>query len=291
MSFSRRHIDLTFRLGQGNFGDGGFNTVKLSGLRATATISKAGGVSMTGLNLSVYGMPLDLMNQLSTLGKPLVDGRNNTVTVEAGSDDTGMAVVFIGTIFQAWADLQNAPDGVFTVEAHTGLLDALRPLAPTSFNGAADAATILSGLAQQMGYSFENTGVSTQLSYPYFSGSGRDQAMACAEAGNFNILFDNTTLAIWPKGGARGGASVLISPDTGMVGYPTWTANGLVLTTLFNPSIAFGGTVQVDSSITPAKGQWTVFKVDHDLQSETPNGRWFTRLEATVLGHTALADG
>jgi hypothetical protein len=261
----------------------------VSGLRTTATISKAGGVSMTSLNLSVYGMPLSLMNQLSTLGKPLVDGRNNTIIVEAGSDDTGMSVVFIGTIFQAWADLQNAPDGLFTVEAHTGLLDALRPLPPTSFNGTADAATILSGLAQQMGYSFENSGVSAQLAYPYFAGTGRDQAMACAEAANINILFDNTTLAIWPKGGARNGAAVRIAPDAGMVGYPTWTANGLVITTLFNPSIAFGATVKVESSITPANGNWTVFKVDHDLQSETPGGRWFTRLEATVLGHTALA--
>lgn len=289
MTFSRRRIDLTFQLGEGEFGGNGFNTAKVSGLRVGANISKAGGVSMTSLQLRAYGLPLSMMNRLSTLGKPLVDGRKNTITVEAGSDDTGMSVVFIGTIFQAWADMQGAPDGVFTVEAHTGLLDALRPLPPTSFDGVADAATILSGLAQQMGYTFENSGVSAQVSHPYLSGTGRDQAYAVAEAAGINLLFDDTTMAIWPKDGSRGGASTLLSKETGLVGYPTWTANGLVMTSLFNPSITFGGTVEVQSIITPACGNWTVFKVDHDLESETPNGKWFTRLEATVLGHTALA--
>lgn len=290
MTFSRRHIDLEFRLGEGAFGDGGHNTVKVSGLRVSANISKAGGVSMTSLQLRVYGLPLSVMNQLSTLGKPLVAGRKNTITVEAGSDDTGQSVCFIGTIFQAWADLTSSPDGVFLVEAHTGLLDALRPLPPTSINGSADAATVISGLAQQMGYTFENSGVSVQLSYPYFSGTGRDQAYACAQAANIDILIDGTTLAIWPKTGSRKGASVLLSKDTGLVGYPTWTANGLVLTSLFNPNITFGGNVEIKSIITPACGTWTVFKVDHDLESEVPGGKWFTRLEATVLGHTAVAN-
>lgn len=289
MKIPKRHLDLTFRLGKGSFGNSGFNTQKVTGLRATASISKAGGVSMTSLQLQVYGLPLSTMNELSTLGKPLVDGRDNSVIVEAGSDTDGNAVVFIGTIFQAWADLRAAPDGVFTVEAYTSLLDALRPLAPTSYAGSADVATILSSLAQQMGYTFENSGVSVQLSYPYFAGTGREQALAAAEAANINLLFDNTTMAIWPKGGSRGGASTLLSPETGMVGYPTWTANGLVLTSIFNPSITFGGTVEVKSAITPALGKWTVFKVDHDLESETPGGKWFTRLEATILGHTAIA--
>lgn len=288
MSLTKRRIDLTFRLGEGSFGGDGSNTVKVTGLRCTASISKAGGVSMTALQLRVYGLPLTLMNRLTTLGKQLTAGRNNTVTVEAGSDDTGMAVVFIGTIHQAWADLNSAPDAVFTVEAYTSLLDALRPLPPTSFNGSADVATILSGLAQQMGYAFENNGVSVQLAYPYFPGTGRDQAMAAAHAANINILFDDSTLAIWPKNGKRGGAAVLLSKDTGMVGYPTWTANGLVITSEFNPSITFGGTIHVQSIITPACGDWTVFKVDHDLESEMPGGKWFTRVEATILGHTVL---
>jgi hypothetical protein len=290
MTYARRRLNMTFKLGQGSFGDGGFDTVKVTGLRASATISKAGGVSLSELNLRIYGLPLSVMNQLSTLGKPLIEGRNNTVIVEAGSDDAGDAIVFAGTIAEAWVEMEGAPDGVFIVSAYTGLLDALRPLPPSSFPGHADAATIMAGLAVQMGYAFENSGVSVQLANPYFAGAGRRQAETCARAGNFNFFIDDTTntLAIWPRNGSRGGAIPLLSKDTGLKGYPAHTQNGIVVTTLFNPSITFGGQVEVRSILTPANGRWTVFSVVHDLEAETPDGQWFTRLQCTVLGYVAL---
>lgn len=285
MSLTRRYLNLTFALGKGSFGDGGFDTVEFTGLRSSATISKAGGVSMSQLQLRVQGMSLSDMNALSTLGKPLVDGRNNTVTIVAGSDDAGEGVVFTGTISEAWVDMADAPNGVFTVNAFTGLLDALKPIPASSFQGQADAATVLAGLATQMGVAFENNGVQVQLANPYFPGTALAQVKACAKAANIEYVLDGAVLAIWPKGGARGGAIPLLSPTTGLVGYPQHTENGIRLTTLFNPSITFGGQVQVESALTPAAGTWTVFSLAHELEAETPGGAWFTHLDCSVLGH------
>jgi hypothetical protein len=291
VTFAQRHISLTFQIGEGAFGASGANTVKVQGLRASAKIAKAGGTSNPTLNLRVWGLSLSLMNQLSTLGKPLPDVRKNVVTVEAGSDDTGMAVVFVGIIQQAWASMQGMPDAVFTVQAAVGLFDQMRPLAPTSINGAADVAMLISGLATQMGYAFENSGVSVQLSHPYFSGTGMEQVQRCAEHAGINLLVDNNTIAIWPKDGARGGTAVLVSKDTGMIGYPDWTAQGVAVTTLFNPNITYGGTILVQSDITPAVGKWSPFKIEHDLDSEVFGGHWFTRAEASVFGTVQLAAG
>ncbi len=287
MTLARRYINLTFALGQGNFGDSGFDTVEFTGLRTSATISKAGGVSMSQLQLRVNGMSMSDMNTLSTLGKPLVDGRNNSVTVVAGSEDAGEGVVFTGTISEAWVDMASAPDGVFIVNAFTGLLDALRPIPPSSFQGQADAATVLAGLAVQMGVSFENNGVQVQLANPYFPGTALAQVKACAQAANIDYVLDDGVLAIWPKGEARGGAIPLITPATGLVGYPQHTENGIRLTTLFNPAITFGGQVQVESALTPAAGTWTVFSLSHQLEAETPGGAWYTHLDCSVLGHNA----
>jgi hypothetical protein len=291
VTFAQRHISLTFQIGEGAFGASGANTVKVQGLRASAKIAKAGGTSNPTLNLRVWGLSLSLMNQLSTLGKPLPDVRKNVVTVEAGDDDTGMAVVFVGIIQQAWASMQGMPDAVFTVQAAVGLFDQMRPLSPTSINGAADVAMLISGLATQMGYAFENSGVSVQLSHPYFSGTGMEQVQRCAEHAGINLLVDNNTIAIWPKDGVRGGTAVLVSKDTGMVGYPDWTAQGVAVTTLFNPNITYGGTILVQSDITPAVGKWSPFKIEHDLESEVFGGHWFTRAEASVFGTVQLAAG
>lgn len=289
MSFIERQIRLTFLLGTGDFGNDGFNETTVTGLRVSATVTKNGGVSMSNLQMRVFGMSLSTMNKLSTLGKPLVEGRNNKVRVEAGDDDKGLTTVFIGTISEAWVDMSDQANAAFIVAAHSGLLDALRPTAPSSYPGATSVSSIMATLAQEMGYQFEDGGVQVTLASPYLSGTPRMQAEAVAQAAGINWIIDDETLAIWPQGGTRGGLIPLLTPETGLVGYPAHTQNGIAVTTLFTPSITFGGQVQVESALTPANGTWTVFSVTHELESETPDGKWFTRLECSVLGFVPLA--
>lgn len=283
MSYVRRLINVTFALGTGDFGNGGFNTLTFEGLRITAEITKSGGVSMSSAALRIFGMSLADMNQVSTLGKPLVGVRNNRVTVQAGDDQTGVATVFIGTIQEAWVDMGDSANPALVVQAFSGLEDQLKPVVPKSFTGSASVSVIMAGLAQDMGLAFEDSGVDVVLQRPYFPGTARMQAEACAKAAGINWTIDEGTLAIWPAGSSRGGQIPLISPGTGLVGYPAHTQNGVVITTLFNPSITFGGRVQLESLLTPANGTWTVFAVSHTLESEMPDGDWFTRLECTVL--------
>jgi hypothetical protein len=291
MTFLRREIDVKFQLGKGNFGQDGVDTVEITGLRVAASIQKNGGVSLSRASIKIYGLTLSTMNQLSTLGKPLVDGRNNTVTLTAG-DANGKSVVFSGTITEAWVDGAGAPEIALLVEAFGGLLDALRPLPATSFRGSVDAATIVAGLAQQMGYGFENGGVEgVVLTSPNYPGTGRQQLESVARDGGFNFFVDDVinAVAIWPRDGVRGGQIPLINAATGLVGFPTHTENGILVTSLFNPAVIFGRAIQVESVLTPAAGQWTVFAVSHDLESLAPGGAWFTRAQCTVLGRIALA--
>jgi hypothetical protein len=131
-----------------------------------------------------------------------------------------------------------------------------------------------------MGLAFENSGVTGKLSNPYFPGSARSQAQACARAAGISMIIDNGKLAIWPKNGSRNGAVPLISPQTGMIGYPSYTALGIMLKTLFNPSIGFGGKIKVQSELPAACGEWAVYSLDHDLEAMMPNGRWFSTVMA-----------
>jgi hypothetical protein len=116
------------------------------------------------------------------------------------------------------------------------------------------------------------------LSNPYFPGTRLEQVRACAQSANIYYTVERGKLAIWPKKGFRAGDTIKIGPQTGMVGYPQFSGNGIVLTTLFNPDIALGGRVEVTSDLTVARGVWNVFKVVHALESETPGGQWFTQV-------------
>ncbi|MEI7296591.1 hypothetical protein WCQ02_30995 [Paraburkholderia tropica] len=285
MAFVRRKIDLTFRLGQDSSGvqytftEGDFDTVKVSGLRVQATIANAGTPSMGQASVIVHGLTPSLLNQLSTVSRTS-NGRVTTryyeMVIEAGDDVSGMSIIFAGQVSLAIQDMNGAPDSALHITAHAGLFEAVKIASPTTFTGSADAAVIMQNLATQNNYAFENNGVSVVLATPYLSGSPRQQMETCANAANINWTLENNTLAIWPKGGTRGGAVPSISPDAGSIGYPTNSGIGgsIAVRTLFNPQLRYGASVQVTSSLRFATGTFVLFDLAHDLESETPNGRW-----------------
>ena len=289
-SFVKRQINATFSLGTGAFGNGPANTVTVSGLRATASIVVAGGVSMGSADLRIYGLPLSTMNQLSTLGQVPNGQPKNQVTIEAGDNVSGMHQIFQGAIIDGYFDGQAMPETAFVCSARMGMLQAMQPVTPTSYKGSVDATTVMAGLAQKMGLEFQNNGVSVQLSNPYFWGAARQQAETCAQAGDFQWVIDGNTLAIWPHGQPRSGVAVDVSPATGMIGYPTFSSFGSSGTTLFNPAIVYGTQLNVTSALKPACGKWIVYTLAHDLEAETPGGTWETHLEATPPGYVPVTE-
>src|SRR5260370_23247814 len=95
MSFIQRQIEMTISLAQkdgsvSSFGGSGFDTLKLSGLRATTRIVKAGAATRGSLSASIYGMTRSQMNQLSTLGMRRSLVPKNLITMKAGDAKAGM---------------------------------------------------------------------------------------------------------------------------------------------------------------------------------------------------------
>jgi hypothetical protein len=279
MTFQRRRIDVSIALKSGTF-DGSNNKTSLTGYRAHASIEHAGGPSDGTLDLTIWGMKRTMMDQLSTLGMQINLVPQNEVTVTAGNDGENGSVVFSGYILQAYADVKGQPDVSFHISAHTGLPQSVIPAEPTSYRGSADVATIMSSLATSMGLKFENSGVNVKLPNPYYPGSYKTQMRQCAEAAGINASIIDGTLCIWPKNGSRNGQIPLVSSATGMEGYPTYTAYGIMLSTIFNPSIGFGQKIKVESSLKPANGEWAIYGLSHDLACEIPNGRWHSQVLA-----------
>lgn len=278
-SYQERALSFTIELGKGKFGESGFNKVKLENLRAHVSILKNGPPANSNATMEIYGMTLDDMNTISTLGSPIPMPRFNTIVIEAGDAVNGMAQVYQGSIQEAWQNFDNQPDTFLQINSIVAAIDNTKPVSPSSFPGAADVATIMAGIAEKAGKRFENNGVTIKLSNPYFAGTAGDQAQALARAADINFFDTGDTYVIWPKFGSRGGAIPLIEPDSGLVGYPKWTAFGMHLRTLFNPNITFGGKIKVQSQITPACGEWFVKQLSYDLSSQMPNGPWFTDMD------------
>jgi hypothetical protein len=285
MPFSHKQIAITFDLGEGKFGESSFNRVKLSGpLRASVEIVETGGPALSTCHMSISGMTLSNMNALSTLGIRATVVRRNMVTVEAGDVNSGLSVAYQGQIIDAWSDFSGMPEVTFYVNAGAGYLEAIKPIPPTSYNGLADVVTIMKGLATQAGLNFTNDGVTSKLIDPYLPGTIYEQMRRCADAAGIEWILSGQTVAIWPRGGARGQSIPIVSPDTGMIGYPTFTQSGIQVTLLYTPSINFGQRIEVKSSLTGANGTWQIQTISHSLESETPGGAWTTRITAVPPG-------
>jgi hypothetical protein len=286
MPLARRLLSVSFAIGEKGkaFNDKGDNQVTLDELRMSAKIVKAGGPSMSSLNLQIWGMTLSQMNSLSTLGMIPHLTTNNTITLQAGDSENGVAVVFQGTIVNAFSDFQAQPEVAFHVEAKAGMIQAVKPIPASSYPGTTDVATIMSSLASQGGLAFENNGVTSKLPSSYYFGAVRTQIQKVAVDAGIEAIIDGGKLIIWPKGQSRGGVVPLISAATGMINYPSYSSYGIYVSTLFNKDIAFGGRVKVDSALDPANGEWVVYSLDHDLTANYPNGPWFSNIGAARPG-------
>lgn len=282
-TFTRKAIDITFQLGTGTFGDTGSNTVTVSGLRVVATITKVGGVASDQAYVRVYGLSPTIQGQLSSIGTPAYYMRNNVMAISPG-DANGTSLAYQGLMYSAYQNFEHQPDTFLEVSCNTSWAGQLVPTAPLSVRGTGDVATMFQSIAQSQNLSFENNGVQVKLSNPYFAGTQKEQCDELAAAANVVWTSDGATLAIWPVGGSRGTAIPLISPETGMIGYPTRVGDqGIGFRTYYNPNIVFGGQIQMQSSYTQANGQWYVNRIVHDLTSQQHGGPWQTECECWRL--------
>lgn len=295
MALVERKIDLSVKMASNpgtnqpnQFSESGTDTLQVSGLRTSVRIQNAGTPVGCKAQVAVYGLTQSIMNQLSALGMTFNIVPKNVMTISAGDDESGMSVVFSGTVQQAYADFSSQPDVPMRFECLLGLAEAAAPAQVSSFTGATSVESVMSSLAGKMGFGFENNGVKAQLASPYFRGSLWNQAQQCADHANIEWgVVNGNKLVIWPKGGNRTGGNVPVigpPPNGEEISYPAFTPQGIIVSTVFNKDISFGSLVKVDSSLLSGiKGaqpqsnfptQWAVYKLDLALDAQVPDGEW-----------------
>lgn len=284
MTFSSKLVTTKYSMEIGNFTAGGGNFATIESLRTSVRVDAPGGNDGANATIAIYGMPLSQMNQLSTVGTQMGNIGANTIQVYVGDANSGMQLLFDGKIMFAWMDGLSQPQVCFRIEATPAAGINVKEIPPTSIQGGVSAAQIGAQLAGQAGVSFDGSAMTDMLQNPYLWGSCGMQIRQLAHmTGCEHIIDPLSTLAFWKPGQGRHSVGV-VSPQTGMVGYPAYESVGILVKTLLRPDIVNGVTVTIQSQEAPANGEWVVTNVVHEAEANFPRGKWFTTFAAAPPG-------
>lgn len=283
-NFTLKTIRTTITLGKGTFGGGG-NSKIIEGLATDVDITKPGLPEKNSASVSIANISLADMEQMTFLAFQPLQSLKNLITIEAGEQGKTLATVFKGEITSAYADYGSVPDVEFKIEALSGGYAAQIGAKPISVKGNAKAADLIKQFAKEIGYTFKNEGVAASVRNAVFNGSPIEKARSVADEVGAELLIDDDSMILMPYDKPRSGGAVLLTPETGLIGYPSFTSDGISFSCFFNPNLKQGGQVKIESIVPRASGYWKITKLSHKLTAyRTGGGSWYSSVDAAYIG-------
>lgn len=230
----------------------------------------------------IHGATLDEINAMSVAGTLWRTVPGMTVQVWAGdsSDASNLTLIHHGQVLEARPEFEGMPDVAFFISSSPGLpLQMDNTVTPTSVNGAVSAQTMLQQICAKVGVTLDYNGDDVMLSYHYTAGSAWDQVVDVIYAARLRSWFDGVanTLHVTPQTSGLPAGPVTISPDNGMIGYPSFEAALIHVRTIFDQSIAAVvkgplNQIQVQSQLAAAQGAFVVQNMRFNLSCNDPDG-------------------
>jgi hypothetical protein len=286
-SFTEKLMRATFIITRegAQFPSGNGNKLVLQGLRMSAKVTTVNRQSMIS-SIEIWGMKNEDMNALTVAwSAPNGIVLDNSLIIEAG-DRTRMSEVFRGTLIEAQPNYSSSPEVSFVAQAMGGYFAAVETFPDSSWQGSVSIFDIATKILKGTEYTVVDGGAKGVLSNPKFTGSRWQQLGTACEStrtdwyviGNKIVLCDfNTPLTEIP--------AIILSPASGLIGYPRLERAGLVAQAIFDPALACGTAVEIRGSIVPyANGRWFPQKVTHSLEANMPNGRWESEMFCLRVG-------
>ena len=251
-------------------------------------IQKPGGKEKNKAKVKIFNMPLADMETLTTLAFKPLQASKNRIAVYAGDEAHGLSLAFSGDIVSAVPNFNSAPDPSFDIECITGYVASITPVPPLTAQGSQDVATLMRGLAKQMGLAFVNRGVSVSLRNVALVGGPMEQAQRLAHDARIDLIVDDGEMVISPPATLRsddGGSTPVWSAKSGMLGYPSFDNKGVTVKGIYEPKLQLGGPVRIESIVPRASGLWQIVSLSHKLQAGYPGAsQWVSQIKASYPG-------
>ena len=281
--FSVKTVRVTIQLRKGEFDNGG-NTVIIEGLPVSVTVTKQGGEAKNKASVTVDNLKLETATQLTTLAFKRLETYNNVIQIDAGNQGAELSTIFIGEITSAVPVMSDSKLSL-KIEALAGYYPALIPSTPTSVQENTTVEKLMKQFADEAGYSFENKGITASIANSVFVGSPVEKAKTLARQADVDLLIDDNKFTIQPFEAPKDGQIPLLSKNTGLISYPSFSNEGINCKSVFNDKLKVGSYFKLESVLPHASGEWQITKVEHRLEAYTPNsGTWESDVTGVLPG-------
>lgn len=255
------------------FDKAGNNKISLSNLKATVSLNDVIGRTGSSADITLFGLSLERIAELS--GR--ADGNMlNTQNINVGvfADES---LVFYGVMTSSVANINQAPESGLTIAASANAELRNMAVSPFSARGAQSLSDVINAICTSVGYEAVFNGVNgmTTSGSPHYEGSAFDQLHQICK--NYDLAMAVTPpgkVEFWPSTEQRDDVIPLISSDYGLIGYPVFSAGGVMFQTQYSSLLSIGRHINLKTEVPWASGRYQLSTVRHELSSWVTGGPW-----------------
>ena len=237
-----------------------------SPLNITATGTKYGNALQNECEVTISNLDRTTQDFILTETSPYVLNRTpKLVIVEAGRESYGTAVIYRGNITNSI--VSQPPDIGITLKCLTG--NFLKGnIISRNQSGTVSQKTIAEAVAKDTDTVLNYQASDKNISNYAFAGGSLKQVEALGNLGNTNVFIDDNTLVVKDALIPLNNTLRILSAETGMIGIPEFTEQGIKVKMLLDNQTKLGGGLRIKSVQYPAaNGDYVIYKLSFEVAS------------------------
>lgn len=258
-----------------------------TGLKIEATGTKYANANQNEMELKITNVDNATLNYILTATSPYNANKTpKLIILQAGRVSYGLSTVFQGTIISAKPS--QPPDITLTIKALTGNYANGNIIALTQ-----PAQQQLSKISQQvastLGLNLIFQAQDRNIANFSFTGGSLKLVDKLGNIGSVNAYVDDNNLIVKNYNVPLQNRTKIVSEETGMIGIPEITEQGVKVKFLFDNKTVLGGALQLISKVYPAvNGNYVIYKLDFEIANREIPFYWTAEVKQQNQSFTAV---
>jgi hypothetical protein len=243
------------------------------GLDIKASGTKFANANQNECQITIGNLSKNVRDLILTETSPFNQNRTpKSVIVEAGRRSYGTFQIFRGDITSSVPT--QPPDISVTLKCLTGNFSKGNVIARNQ-SGSVRLQRLSQTVADDLGLILDYQASEKNISNYSYTGGALKQVDRLGELGRVNAYVDDGKLIVKDYNVPLAGRMTILNLDTGMIGIPEITEQGIKVKFLMDNQTTLGGLLRVTSVIYPAiNGDYSIYKLNFDIASRDTAFYW-----------------